>query len=245
MPQKIYSENSLLIERRIFGDFGIFVFDTYNIGKNALPGQFIMLKLDNEKDPLLARPFSIFYSENNRLALFIKKVGRTTSKLFSMNLEDRVKILGPLGNGFEDKKDKVILIGGGSGVAPLYFYARKYGFLRFIIGFPTYIKGLFEKYFEDAEIITEDGSYGKKGFPTDYIKDTNKEIIYACGPLPMLKALEEKRKYSLENTYVSLESMMGCGLGICAGCGVKRRKEKGYFRVCSDGPVFPFSLIAI
>lgn len=245
MQQKIYSENIKLIKKRIFGDYGIFVFESLYISRMAQPGQFIMLKLDDGKDPLLPRPFSIFFAEDNRIELLIKKVGRTTRKLFSISVGKGVKITGPLGNGFEKVNDNVVLMGGGSGIAPLYFYAKKYGFTRFLIGFPSYIEGLFELFPKKAEIITEDGSYGKRGFPTDYIEDNGDEIIYACGPMTMLKALENKRKNRLEKTYVSLEGMMGCGIGLCAGCGVKKRSEGGYFRVCSEGPVFPFSLIAI
>ena len=244
MPQKIYSEKGRLIEKRIFGDFGLFIFSLPQIAKAVIPGQFVMLKIGDEKDPLLSRPFSVFYAEDGRIELLIKKVGRTTSKLFAMSEGEMISFLGPLGNGFKNMGDSVILVGGGSGVAPLNFYARKYGFLRFLVGFPTHIEGLFEVFPSGVEIITEDGTFGKKGFPTDYVEGSE-EIIYACGPVPMLKALEQKRQNNLENTYVSLESMMGCGFGICAGCGVKKRKEEGYFRVCSDGPVFSFSLIAI
>ncbi len=244
MSRKIRSERGELIKKRIFGEFGVFTFALPKIAEEVMPGQFIMLKIKDEKDPLLSRPFSVFHAEDKVLELFVKRVGRTTSELFALNTGEKVNFLGPLGNTFKKTGSSVVLIGGGSGVAPLNFYARKYGFGRFLIGFPSYLEGLSGIFPDGVDIVTEDGSFGKKGYPTDYLNG-DEGIVYACGPLPMLRSLEKKRSKSLENTYVSLESMMGCGFGICAGCGVKKRKEEGYFRVCSDGPIFSFSRIAV
>ncbi len=245
MPSKIYSEEAVLIDKSIFGEFGIFRFELDNIPQSAIPGQFVMLKVDLSPYPLLARPFSIFYAEGKELLLLIKKVGITTRYIFKMHEGERVIINGPLGNGFPEKfKDEVILLGGGSGIAPLNFYARKYGFKRFLAGFKTEVQGLFSILPEGIEITTEDGSYGKKGFPTDYIEKSD-DVVFSCGPIPMLKSLEGVLNGDIDRVYVSLESMMGCGTGLCAGCGVKQRGKDGYLRVCTQGPVFLFSRIAI
>lgn len=244
MQQRIYSEKGIILEKSIFGEFGIFKFSLPKIAESVIPGQFIMLKLINGRDPILARPFSVFDAHKGEIRLFIKRVGKITTKLFKMHIGETVNFLGPLGNGFKDIGDNVVLLGGGSGIAPLNFYGNRYGFTRFLVGFKTYIPVLDSILPEGVEVITEDGSFGKKGVVTDYISGKER-IIYACGPVPMLKALEQKRWDALKNTYVSLESMMGCGFGVCSGCGVKKRKDEGYFRVCFEGPVFSFSRIAI
>ncbi len=245
MSQRIYSERAVLEEKRLFGEFGIFSFHLNNIPEAARPGQFVMLKTTDRPYPLLARPFSIFYAEENTLMLLVKKVGTTTGRMFEMKDGDYAYITGPLGNGFPDEfKDNVILVGGGSGIAPLNFYAKKYGFYRFLAGFRTEIKGLFNEIPKGVEVYTEDGSYGKKGFPTDYLRE-DENLIFACGPVPMLRALEKNKGNKIDRVFVSLESMMGCGTGLCAGCGVKKRNEEGYLRVCSHGPVFSLSRIAI
>ena len=245
MSSRIYFERAILLDKKSFKEFGVFRFKTENIPQISRPGQFVMLKLNLHPYPLLARPFSIFHAEERILSLFIKKVGITTNGIFNLHAGESVFIYGPLGNGFpEEFGDKVVLIGGGSGIAPLNFYAKRYGFKRFLAGFNTRIDDVFSLLPKNVEIYTEDGSYGRKGLPTDYVEDIG-DFIFACGPLPMLQALKKKMVNKMEKIYVSLESIMGCGTGLCAGCGVKKSGEEGYFRVCLDGPVFPFSRIEI
>ncbi len=199
---------------------------------DAEPGQFIEIKPAEGRDPLLRRPYSIANIENNELWLIVQIRGRG-SKLIANS--ERINFLGPLGRGFP-VQNGVVLAGGGSGIAPLFFYLRKYPdkVKKAVFGFRTIPQIDLKSYLPEVVIVTEDGSSGIKGLVTDYMED--KGPVYACGPTPMLRALLDK--LSPDKLYLSLESIMGCGTGICMGCAVKRADNRGYYRVCTDGPVF-------
>ena len=159
--------------------------------------------------------------------------------------------MGPLGKGifqFENYKN-ISIIGGGIGVFPLYELAKQAkanANITIYLGFRNkdfvVLEDEFSKVSNRLVITTDDGSYGQNGFAINYLKeDAQKQkpdCIYACGPLPMLKAV---RDFATENNIpaqVSLEERMGCGIGICLGCAVKDKKAEGYKHVCKDGPVF-------
>ena len=200
------------------------------------PGQFIEIKVPNGNDPLLRRPFSIADTEKDGVWLIVQQRGIGSKKIAEA---EKLDIIGPLGTGFKTSQ-KSILVGGGSGIAPIIFFYRKYPELveSVILGFRTMPelnwKGIFSD--EKVRIVTEDGSSGLKGLVTDYTTIDSSKIYFACGPTPMMKAL--KNKISPDRLYLSLESYMGCGTGICMGCAVKKTKGDGYFRVCTEGPVF-------
>jgi dihydroorotate dehydrogenase electron transfer subunit len=136
-------------------------------------------------------------------------------------------------------------VAGGSGIAPLFFYATLKGFKSFLWGLDSLPSKEFLRLFEGLkiEIFTEDGSSGKKGFVTEGVEISEEDTVFACGPIPMIKALKEK--VPPEKSFVSVESVMACGFGICFGCAIKKRNAPGYFRVCKDGPIFKLSDIEI
>jgi dihydroorotate dehydrogenase electron transfer subunit len=218
-----------LIEKRTAKDYGLFKFKLKEKLKDPDAGQFVMLKSPDE--PILAKPFSIYSYKNRKLTLFIKRVGRLTGKIFSSPIGEVFYVRGPYGIPYIKKIDrdkKYILIGGGSGVAPLNFFSELYPELVYkkLYGFKgRYIRELFE---EQSSLVIEEES-GKT--VVDVLREVYSEGlgVLACGPIPMLKTLPP-------GSYVSLESVMGCGIGTCKSCAVKTKE--GIKMVCKDGPLF-------
>lgn len=218
-----------LIEKRTAKDYGLFKFKLKEKLKDPDAGQFVMLKSPDE--PILAKPFSIYSYKNRKLTLFIKRVGRLTGKIFSSPIGEVFYVRGPYGIPYIEKINKgrkYILIGGGSGIAPLNFFSELYPELVYkkLYGFKgRYIRELFE---EQSSLVIEEES-GKT--VVDVLREVYSEGlgVLACGPIPMLKTLPP-------GSYVSLESVMGCGIGTCKSCAVKTKE--GIKMVCKDGPLF-------
>ena len=202
-------------------------------------GQFVNLKLDGF---FLRRPISVC-DDGEKLTLIFKIVGGGTSYLSEQKEGRELDVLCGLGNGFDLSLsgDSPLLIGGGVGTPPMYYLAKK--LLEegkkpsVILGFNRKEEVFFEREFKDlgvqTTITTVDGSYGVKGFVTDALKDASYSYFYACGPIPMLKALY---RATTEDGEMSFEERMGCGFGACMGCSME--VKGGYKRVCKDGPVF-------
>jgi dihydroorotate dehydrogenase electron transfer subunit len=228
----------------------LLIFSSEQSLPKILPGQFVQVKIDDSPATFLRRPFSVNFvdDENNELWLLIQIVGAGTLKLSETFPGVSVNMILPLGNSFTfpDKKDeKILLVGGGSGIAPLLFwgsYLRKADFNpEFLIGARSraYLVELeeFEKYGK-VFITTEDGSKGEKGFVTDHsiFKERKFDRIYSCGPTPMMKAVGA---YAIKNNTfceVSLENTMGCGIGACLCCVTDT--TAGRVCVCTEGTVF-------
>ena len=204
------------------------------------PGQFINIKIEG---CFLRRPISISDYDENTLTIIYKIFGKGTEKMSKMNIGEKLNILTGLGNGFDKNLsgDRPLLIAGGVGVPPMYRLCKE--LLKdgkkpiIVLGFNTKEEIFYENEFKDlgAEVYvsTVDGTYGTKGFVTDIIKTLNGYTYhYACGPLPMLKALYNTAEGDGE---YSFEERMGCGFGACMGCTVK--VKDGFKRVCKDGPV--------
>jgi len=201
-------------------------------------GGFVNIKIEGL---FLRRPISVCDVMENRLTIIYKVVGKGTEIMSKLN-SGKLDILTGLGNGYDLSKsgDAPLLIGGGVGVPPMYLLAKeliKKGLnVKVILGFNTKDEVFAEKEFKDlgAEVIvtTVDGSYGKQGFVTDYMKDLNYSYFYTCGPEPMLKAVY---KASTASGQFSFEERMGCGFGACMGCSCKTLT--GNKRICKDGPV--------
>lgn len=211
------------------------------------PGQFIEI----EVPPFyLRRPISICEIKDDSVIIIYKVVGEGTKKMSTYKKDKEVSIFGPCGNGFPILDKDVSLIGGGVGVPPLYEVAKRYKnngkTINVILGFNTkediILKEEFEKLNVDVYIATMDGSYGSKGNVIDLINDKKLDInfINACGPLPMLRALNQNYK----DGYISLESRMACGIGACMGCVIKDVSNNS-LRVCKDGPVFELGKVII
>lgn len=215
------------------------------------PGQFLQLKLKEEQ--FLRRPFSIFDQQRDELSILYKVRGTITAKLSTKSKGDSVNIIYPLGKGFEaPSKPKVLLVAGGTGFAPLNFFAHRYlskdsQEVKFLIGTAGKEATSFAEFLKDLKIdvsiATEDGSVGKKGKVTDLLGDIQISgdcLLYAAGPLDMLKQLHSHIGGKLK-AYFSLERHFACGLGFCWGCVVPTKD--GYKRVCKEGPVFDADLI--
>ena len=198
------------------------------------PGQFVNIKLDGF---FLRRPLSVCDCEGDTLTLVYKVTGTGTETL-SKTKSGTLSILTGLGNGFDVSKagDKPLLIGGGLGFTPLYLLAKKLKNPTVILGFNTKDEVIFEDEFRDLDanviVTTADGSYGKKGFVTDAMKELSYSYFYACGPEAMFDAINEAACTSGE---FSFEERMGCGFGACMGCTCETKV--GLKRICRDGPV--------
>lgn len=218
-------------------------------------GQFVEVKASQGYDPLWRRPFSIHDATNNKLTLLYQLRGNGTKFMVGLKKGDFLDIIGPLGNGFKfpDKLSKVILLGGGCGIAPLYLTAKtaleKNIPTEVIWGLSTCSENDVINKFIDLglkiHIATEDGVYGKKGFVSEYYTDiieiANSNIaVMACGPTPMLRSIHNYLKDSNASCQVSLENLMACGLGLCQGCTIKINFNDStkMVRVCKEGPVF-------
>jgi dihydroorotate dehydrogenase electron transfer subunit len=213
------------------------------------PGQFAQVKVEGSPETFLRRPISIhdINTVKNTIKFLVQIAGKGTETLSKLKTDDYLNIIYPLGNSFSlpPNGHKPLLAGGGCGIAPLLFMARylkEYGFSPdILLGFRNKERILeYEEYVELGEVFltTEDGSRGEKGFLTDHpvLKSSNYDIVYCCGPDPMMKAVAaycRKRNISCE---VSLENLMGCGIGACLCCVVDT--VKGNLCTCTDGPVF-------
>lgn len=222
--------------------------------KTARPGQFISM-YTNDGSKLLPRPISIceIDTETSKLRVVYRVTAEETgTEQFSkMKAGDTLPIIGPLGNGFPleaGKGKRAFLIGGGIGVPPILELAKQLDCEKQIImGYrdaDTFLKEQFEEN-GTVYISTEDGSVGTKGNVMDAIRENGLEadIIYACGPTPMLRAIKQYAEEQGIECYISLEERMACGIGACLAC-VCQSKEKDHHsnvnnkRICKDGPVF-------
>ncbi len=234
--------------------------DCPDIARVARPGQFVMIRTGTGKDPLLRRPFSIHQTiSQGSIQIYFKVVGRGTEILAHVKKGEKISIFGPLGNGFRIAESlPVCLVGGGLGIAPMLFLAKKICQVKkdtsqdlIILGGRT--SSEVEPLVEDFEQLgvqiaaaTDDGSYGHHGFVTDVFTGHDLPAdcaVYCCGPEPMMariSALCKERNFSCQ---VSVESVMACGMGACLGCS-KPSKSGGYVHVCLDGPIFDSEDIA-
>lgn len=214
-----------------------------------LPGQFAQIKVNNSPETFLRRPFSVHavnYGENT-LKFLIQIAGKGTAALSELQKGDILNVIYPLGNSFTipDRNDRVLLAGGGCGVAPLLFLARylkRDGYsMDILLGFRSSERIIeYDEYMELGRVFltTEDGSQGEKGYITDHsaLKNNVYDRVYCCGPLPMMKAVGDYCTEKKIECEVSLETLMGCGIGACLCCIVPT--VKGNLCTCTDGPVF-------
>ena len=215
------------------------------------PGQFVNIEVKNTDEIFLRRPFSVFEVDytNKIISIIVKILGRGSKKLTELKVNDIVNLIMPLGKSFTypNKNDKILLVGGGSGVAPMLFLAKESQLPRenvdIILGARTKddlidISGYTK--FGNLHCTTEDGSKGSKGFVIHHprilnsIKEYSK--IYACGPDAMMKAVAGIAKQSNIFCEVSLENLMACGFGVCLCC--IEPTVKGNVCICTEGPVF-------
>ena len=203
------------------------------------PGQFVNIKLDGV---FLRRPISVCDCVGDNLTLIYKAVGRGTEQMSRMKNGDELDLLTGLGNGYNTRTsgDSPLLIGGGVGVPPMYMLCKKLVAegkkVTVVLGFNSkddvFCEDEFKALGADVHISTADGTYGKKGFVTDVIKNLQYTFFYTCGPEPMFRAMHKMMKTLGQ---YSFEERMGCGFGACMGCSCKTLT--GNKRICKEGPV--------
>jgi len=248
----------ILLNEMIAPEYYKMVLKSPEIVRTANPGQFVHIRVSDGYEPLLRRPFSIhaIRDKEDMVEILYKVVGKGTALLSEKKVGEKLDVIGPLGNEFNinkkrlKNKSKIVIIGGGVGIAPLFFLTQKAiaysNNIIVFIGAKTKALILCEQKIKDlgveVQVATEDGSYGHKGLVTDFLNSLSSMDIslFACGPSIMLR---EVAKFSIKHNLpcqVSLESRMACGIGACLGCATKVQSEEEtiYKRVCKDGPVF-------
>lgn len=227
-----------------------------SLAKEAKPGQFINI-YPKDKSTLLPRPISICEAdkEKNRLRIVYRRVGKGTGEFSSYKEGETIDILGTLGNGFPVEKaegKKCFLMGGGIGIPPILQLSKELKAagneeVNIIAGYRDSNMFLSEDLMQYGKFFaaTEDGSTGSKGNVINAIEENNLkgDIIFACGPMPMLRAIKKFAEDNEMEAYISLEERMACGVGACLGCVCKtvHKDEHSHVnnaRICTDGPVF-------
>jgi len=244
----MFRENAIVLAKRPLNkDHYLLTLKAPRTASEGRPGQFA--ELDTKRATLLRKPISIanLDAEKGEVTFVFRTVGKGTKALSELEAGQDLDLIGPLGNGFTPTGKPALLIGGGVGTPPMWFLAsRLKGRVetKVVLGARSAEDLILREEFAALGLepiaATDDGSLGVKGTVIDAILGSGLPLgeteAYACGPLPMLKALAElaeKRGFSLQ---VSLEAYMGCGVGVCVGCVVPT--SAGMLRVCKEGPVF-------
>jgi dihydroorotate dehydrogenase electron transfer subunit len=255
---------AVLENRRLSEHYSVLVLEAPAVAAAALPGQFVMLKPSRSSDPLLRRPFSVFEIRRNAagepaaISILNKRIGTGTGLLYDAEPGSRIGCLGPLGRPFEPVAPpaEAWMIAGGVGLAPFVTLAARLGEL----GTPTtlfygartaselYYVDLFASLGVHTVLATEDGTLGVEGRVTEPLRDALSALadasnvrLYVCGPTPMMRAVAALAARFRRRCDVSLEQVMGCGMGGCYSCVVPTREQgrpPHYVRSCLDGPVF-------
>jgi len=235
--------------KRLTNDFFVLELSGNDKFPDFRPGQFAQVRIDGSRETFLRRPFSIHDVdyEKNTFKLLIQIAGKGTETLSKLRNGDVLNLIYPLGNSFglPEKNKKILLVGGGCGIAPLLFlgkYLKSNGYVPdILLGFRNTERIIeFEEYNKVGKVFltTEDGSKGEKGFAINHsIFSTDRyDRIYCCGPDPMMRAIAGYCKKNNITCEVSLENLMACGIGACLCCIVDT--VKGNLCTCIDGPVF-------
>lgn len=256
MAEQVFAE--LINKEQLKPDIFKYSVKAPSIVEKSKPGHFIEIRVNDDIEPFLRRPISIHNldTENGILEFIFQVKGKGTTILSKKEVGSKIDVIGPLGAGTFDYTnfEKLGIIGGGIGVFPLYELAKEAKNdgkeINIYLGFRSKDFVVLEEKFKSVSdkllLTTDDGTYAEKGFAINFLEqdiDEGKiDSIYACGPLPMLKAV---RKLAIEKNIpcqISLEEKMGCGLGVCLGCAVKVGDSPvdapQYKHVCKAGPVF-------
>lgn len=224
----------ILENKKISKDFYLMKVEQDN---QAVMGQFYMLRAW-DIFPLLSRPISIFDADEKKITFLYKVVGQGTEIFAGLKAGEEIQLEGPLGNGFPQATGKVALVGGGVGIAPLYFTAKTLKTAN-----PETVVDLYLGFSDEAllveeyEAVADHVNVNVGGFITDDIEPRQYDIIMTCGPEIMMKVLYEKcvAQQAPAPVYMSMENRMACGIGACLVCTCKTKS--GNKRVCKDGPI--------
>ena len=254
MPTNQFLEYASVIKtREVAPQTFLTEFSSPKISAAVKPGQFVMLSFPGSLDPLLPRAFSVCEVKGDSVVLFYVAVGKGTRLLSKLRNGEQVILNGPLGRGFPElaRGEKVWLAVGGSGAAvlPIIFTSAtdSGAFPEAFYGART-MKQLMHFDNIQIEFATDDGSAGFHGTVVELLKlkmgKDRPDKIFACGPSPMLASVQ--REFGDEvRTYISVETPMACGMGLCQGCPVRKRDGTGYYLACKDGPVFDANEIEV
>ncbi|HIV34019.1 MAG TPA: dihydroorotate dehydrogenase electron transfer subunit [Candidatus Blautia intestinigallinarum] len=251
MSDKTMESCKIVSQERIGTDIYSMWLQTSQIAKNASPGQFVSVYC-RDGSRLLPRPISICEIDRQRdqLRLVYRVAGKGTKEFSRLHPGVALRVMGPLGNGFplkEAQDKKVLLVGGGIGIPPMLETAKQLDTRKVLV------MGYRDELFLDQElkrygtlyIATEDGSEGTRGNVLDAIRENelHPEVIFACGPTPMLRALKEYAQEKQIPCWISMEERMACGIGACLGCVCQSKEMDSHShvhnkRICKDGPVF-------
>lgn len=261
LPEKGIYDCPILSVKNLSDEIYLMRLHGPQIARRAVPGQFVNIRVTREYIPLLRKPFSVCRRDADAgwFEILWKIVGKGTAILATLGEGDTVNVLGPLGHGYRipDDLEKAFLVAGGLGVAPLPFLCeellRDGRLVQIYLGARTAAELVLLDFFEHLKLptflTTEDGSLGEQGLVTEVferhvLKLTGKEPcgVFCCGPNGLLKRIAELSKQYRIAAQVSIETMMGCGFGICMGCPVQLRRPSdaapAYKLTCVDGPVF-------
>lgn len=244
-----FEETAIIIrQEEIADDIYSMWLRTEEIADHARPGQFISIYC-RDGSRLLPRPISICEIDkaDHALRVVYRTAGKGTEEFSKLRTGKYLKVVGPLGNGFPLLDKKAFLIGGGIGIPPMLELAKNLNCEKqIVLGFRDELF-LLEEFSAQGEVYlaTEDGSAGTKGNVLDAIRENHldAEVIYACGPLPMLRAVKEYAAEQKITCYISMEERMACGIGACLACVCKSTEKDAHSnvknkRVCKEGPVF-------
>jgi len=239
-------------EVRHHGSFAVVSLVAPHLARGAVPGQFVMVAVP-QSGFVLRRPLSLHAVKGDSVALLVEARGRGSAALASVDVGQTLSLAGPLGNGFDTGGvRRALLVGGGIGVAPFQLLADRLAGqgseVTAAFGFRDHrqarVTGIFD--ISQLWVATEDGSLGRRGTAVELAETLTVEpgtVVYACGPLPMIGAVQRWADGRGLTGQASLEAHMACGSGSCHGCVVET--TAGYLRVCSEGPVFDMHTVVV
>ncbi|MGD0782353.1 MAG: dihydroorotate dehydrogenase electron transfer subunit [Candidatus Aminicenantales bacterium] len=256
VPAMPHDPRARIVRKQSWDDFHLFRFESPALAAGAKPGQFVMVRTAEAYDPLLRRPLGLHDAGEGWLEIFFRVAGRGTALLAGRKEGQTIDVIGPLGGGFrldgEWPGRAAWLVGGGRGIAPLYFLGRGLGDrgarVRVFYGGRTRSEvPLTAKFGEagfDVACSTDDGSLGFHGLVTSLLE---RELaagapagLFVCGPDPMMERTARLAQARGIPAQISLEAVMGCGFGACWGCVKRIKRPDGgkWLKICEDGPVF-------
>ena len=248
MTDKVLEDAIIIRQEEIATDVYSMWLRTEQIEDLAKPGQFVAVYC-SDGSRLLPRPISICEIDraDHAIRLVYRVAGKGTAEFAGYHTGAQLRVVGPLGNGYPKKSKRALLLGGGIGVPPILQLAKELDCEKqIVLGYRD------ERFLEEefrsqgaVYIATEDGSFGTPGNVLDAIRENglDAEIIYACGPMPMLRAVKAYAAEHGMECWISLEERMACGIGACLGCVCKSTKKDAHThvnnkRICTEGPVF-------
>lgn len=249
MPEKFEEVVNIISQKKSAEGIYDMWLHTEEIAAHAKAGQFVSVYC-NDKTKLLPRPISIceIDKEKNAIRLVYRVAGGGTEEFSRMEEGETLRILGPLGNGFPLEEKSAFIIGGGIGIPPMLELAKELNCEKqIIVGYRNdelFLADELKRYGE-VTVATEDGSAGTKGNVLDAIRANGlqADIIYACGPTPMLRAIKQYAAENYMECFISMEERMACGIGACLACVCKSKEKDSHTnvhnkRICKEGPVF-------